>query len=77
MPYLSGMATVALTTRQTTVLQTIQHGEKMTARELGVRADVMWRLEERGLAARNAHEKWYILPAGREALAAELERLGI
>jgi hypothetical protein len=62
-----------LTTRQRTVLQTLRNRNPMTADRIGVRSDVLWRLEERGLVARTSsrgrgRESWYILQAGRDAL---------
>jgi hypothetical protein len=62
------MSNRTLTIRQYTVLQTLGCGRKMTASEVGVRSDVLWRLEERGLVARNLHEKWHIQPAGQAAV---------
>ncbi len=49
-----------------------------TADNIGVRSDVLWRLEERGMVARTGpvgrgREKWYILPAGRDAADAMRE----
>jgi hypothetical protein len=65
----------ALTIRQYTVLQTLRMGRRMTARQIGVRADVLWRLEERGLVGRNMHDQWRIRPDGVEAVDAEADRL--
>jgi hypothetical protein len=52
------------TRRQLTVLATLRDGRRMTAAEIGVRADVMWRMEEVGWVARNLHQVWHIRPAG-------------
>jgi hypothetical protein len=65
--------TQAPTTRQGTVLRTLAMGQKMTAAEIGVRSDVLWRMEERGWVARAmaptpAQEKWHILSAGVAAI---------
>jgi len=59
-----------LTRRQATVLATLECRDRMTAADMGVRSDVLWRLEERGLVARNAHEQWHIRQAAKDALAA-------
>ena len=46
----------------------------VSAREIGVRSDVLWRLEERGLVTRTwgpcrrPDAQWRIRPAGRTAL---------
>jgi hypothetical protein len=57
------------TRRQKTVLWTLRMGQKMTAADIGVRSDVLWRMEEVGWVARSVHgplgDIWYILPAGR------------
>lgn len=55
----------ALTTRQRTTLSSLSPRGGLRARELGVRSDVLWRLEERGLVARDLHERWYLTDAGR------------
>lgn len=52
------------TRRQLTVLYTIRHGQKMTAAQIGVRSDVMWRMEEVGWVARDHFHVWHIQPAG-------------
>jgi hypothetical protein len=52
------------TRRQQTVLWTLRHGQKMTAAQIGVRSDVMWRMEEVGWVARDLHNVWHILEAG-------------
>ncbi len=57
------------TRRQYTVLQTLEFGRKMTAKQIGVRSDVLWRMEERGWVARDALDVWHILLAGRQAIA--------
>lgn len=57
-----------LTPRQTTVLRTLAFADRMTPQRIGVRSDVLWRMEERGLVARNAHDQWRITPKGRDAL---------
>jgi hypothetical protein len=58
-----------LTRRQRTVLMSLETGSR-TARWLGVRSDVLWRLEERGLVSRNSdmEPRWTITLKGREAL---------
>lgn len=59
-----------LTRRQRTVLSSLYFGNPKTAQWLGVRSDVLWRLEERGFVGRNAdmQPKWHITTAGRDAL---------
>lgn len=60
-----------MTTRQKGALIALSMSSgPVSARHIGVRSDVLWRLEERGLVARNAHEQWYIRDAGRRALEA-------
>lgn len=59
-----------LTRRQMTVLGSLEFGNGRTAKWLGVRSDVLWRLEERGLVSRNAHERWRITDKGRAVLRA-------
>lgn len=59
------------TTRQGTVLMTLSMATgtgHMTAKQIGVRSDVLWRIEEAGWVARTLHDKWYIRPGGRAAL---------
>ena len=61
-----------LTWRQYTVLLTLRMSNPMDAATIGVRSDVLWRLEEMGYVARSGmlgrhRERWYILPAGRKA----------
>ena len=56
------------TRRQATVLATLEFADRRTARWMGVRSDVLWRMEERGWVARNAHDEWHIMPRGRDAL---------
>ena len=59
------------TRRQYTVLCTIAQGQKMTAKQICVRSDVLWRMEERGWVARSCQpggDVWYIYPAGRAAI---------
>lgn len=65
------------TQRQGTVLQTLSNHQKMTAKQIPVRSDVMWRMEERGWVARNYFEAWHILPAGEQALERWEKALGI
>lgn len=64
------MAARHLTKRQRTVIDTLSFGSPRTARWMGVRSDVLWRLEERGLVARNAdmEPRWRITDAGRLAV---------
>lgn len=59
-----------LTRHQVIVLRALStsSGAAMSARRLGTRSDVLWRLEERGLVQRNAHQQWRIEPAGKQAL---------
>jgi hypothetical protein len=58
-----------LTRRQAIVLRRLYNDvSAMSARDIGVRSDVLWRLEERGLVTRNTHQQWRIRPAGRTAL---------
>lgn len=40
---------------------------RRTARQLGVRSDVLWRLQERGFAASNIHNEWHITTRGQAA----------
>jgi len=59
------------TIRQYTVLQTLW-ARKMTAKQICVRSDVLWRMEERGWVARSCYpsgDVWYILQAGEQAAA--------
>lgn len=44
------------------------------AKSLGVRSDVLWRLEERGLVTRNLHNEWRITSAGEAAYESWWER---
>ncbi len=46
-----------------------------TAKQLGVRSDVLWRLEERGLVTRSLHEEWYVTRAGQEAYDASKAKM--
>lgn len=64
----NGAPVMRLTRRQRTVLASLETGSR-TARWLGVRSDVLWRLEERGLVARNGdmEPRWRITDAGRLA----------
>jgi len=59
-----------LTRRQAIVLRTLSgpSSTAMSGRDLHTRSDLLWRLEERGLIQRNAHQQWRILPAGEQAL---------
>lgn len=45
-----------------------------SARSIFTRMDVLWRLEGRGLVARNFHDEWHITPAGEAAYEAWHER---
>jgi hypothetical protein len=65
-----------LTPRQITVLSTLEFGNPQTARNIGVRSDVLWRMEERGLVARNSDmdPRWSITGGGRAALIRYTER---
>jgi hypothetical protein len=66
------------TRRQYTVLQTLASGWKMTAKQICVRSDVLWRMEERGWVARTyastLTDKWFIRPAGKAAIERYEER---
>lgn len=62
------------TPRQATVLGTLECVDHRTARWMGVRSDVLWRMEERGWVSRDLHEQWYIRPGGRDALDRHRER---
>ena len=58
------------TIRQYTVLQTLHGGWKMTAKQIRVRSDVLWRMEQAGWVARSCYtsgDVWYIHPAGEQA----------
>lgn len=46
-----------------------------TAKSLGVRSDVLWRLEERGLVSRNLHDEWRIRPEGERQYERAMETL--
>lgn len=61
------------TIRQGTVLRTLAGRGSMTAVLIGVRSDVLWRMEERGWVTssgmiRRADERWTITATGHEAL---------
>jgi len=75
MPVILGYMKLSLdampTRRQYTVLCTIAQGQKMTAKQICVRSDVLWRMEERGWVARSCYpsgDVWFIYPAGRAAI---------
>ena len=59
-----------LTRRQAIILRALSGPTRtpMSARTLHTRSDLLWRLEERGMVQRNAHQQWRILPAGERAL---------
>jgi hypothetical protein len=60
------------TQRQGAVLNTLDSGFARTAKWMGVRSDVLWRMEQRGWVTRNGFtldEKWKITPNGQQALA--------
>jgi hypothetical protein len=57
-----------LTRRQWTVLSSLEFGNGRTAKWLGVRSDVLWRLEQRGLVSRNLHDRWRITDKGQTVL---------
>jgi hypothetical protein len=44
------------------------------AASIFTRSDVLWRLEERGLVARNYHQQWRITPAGEAAYDAWMDQ---
>jgi hypothetical protein len=48
-----------------------------SARSIFTRSDVLWRLEERGLVARNAHDQWHITPKGQEQYEAAMAALRV
>ena len=55
-----------LTKRQRTVLVSLLSGAGYTAKEMGVRSDVLWRLEEKGFVVRTLFgDVWYITGSGR------------
>jgi len=56
------------TVRQGTVLATLAMSNPRTAKEMHVRSDVLWRMQEAGWVARTAHQEWYIKSAGHAAL---------
>ena len=59
------------TWRQYHVLETLWV-HKMTAKQICVRSDVLWRMEERGWVARRGDPRgdvWHILRAGEQAAA--------
>jgi hypothetical protein len=59
------------TTRQATVLATLASATgsgKRTAKDMHVRSDVLWRMQEAGWVARTLHQEWYIRDAGQAAL---------
>jgi Mn-dependent DtxR family transcriptional regulator len=45
-----------------------------TAKSIFTRSDVLWRLEERGLVARNPGGMWHITPKGEAVYDAWMER---
>lgn len=53
-----------LTRTQRYALGELRFYSRRTPRDIGVRSDVLWRLEERGLVQRNLHEEWSITSAG-------------
>ena len=63
------MAKRTLTRRQQTILQSLAVSNGETAKQLGVRSDVLWRLEEMGLVVRTIHERWLL--TGRGVLMAQ------
>lgn len=67
------MARDGLTRRQATVLRALSGGDSMSARDIGVRSDVLWRLEERGMVGRSVHHQWRIRLTGKQALDAYTE----
>lgn len=57
------------TIRQFTVLTTLATAtQPRAAKEMHVRADVFWRMEEAGWIARTAWDDWYIKDAGQAAI---------
>jgi len=57
------------TTRQFTVLATLATAaQPRTAKDMHVRADVLWRMEEAGWVSRTAWNGWYIKDGGQAAL---------
>lgn len=75
----TGTRPPALTSRQRTVLYTLHPAGTQTARQLGVRSDVMWRLEHMGLVAGGIgpEVRYSITAKGREALTAAMIALGL
>lgn len=57
--------TPTTTPRQRTVLQSLLTRDRATARYLGVRADVLWRLEQKGLVTRNSDGAFALTGKGR------------
>jgi hypothetical protein len=60
------------TGRQVTVLRILWRRNGMTAKAIGVRSDVLWRMEERGWVTRDLHGRWRIKSAGIEVLGREV-----
>jgi hypothetical protein len=57
------------TVRQGTTLTILATRPRpVAARDVPVRSDVLWRMEEASWVARNAHNQWSIRPAGEQAL---------
>jgi hypothetical protein len=69
-----------LTRRQAIVLRALHNGAQISARDLHVRSDVLWRLSERGLVVhawgppRSPDAQWRIQPAGVRVLDAYTSR---
>lgn len=49
---------------------------RLTPKQLHVRADVLWRLQERGLVASSGHGDFHITQAGQAAYEEAMEALG-
>jgi hypothetical protein len=57
------------TVRQGTTLAILSTAPfPLTARQIPVRSDVLWRMSEAGWVARTAHDEWYIKSVGSQAL---------
>ena len=59
---------MTLTTRQRAVLRLLSTSGTTTAKYLGVRSDVLWRLEEQGLVSSPNGIRWCITRKGIEAI---------
>lgn len=68
------MAALRPTPKQLFVLKVLDSRGPKTAKYLGTRSDVLWRMQERGwVASGSARAKWSITEAGRAVLEANEE----